>query len=123
MFLRSEVPLQALAAAWPLSALVWAPLGDFCVHAGLAVLFKCLIQMSVFASLVQHLLPAWYHPYRATSLIRNSRTQGYLHHKKQCLIQMSVFASLVQHLLPAWYFFSSLLLSSLELSDTTIYEP
>jgi len=49
----------ALAAAWPLSALVWAPLGDFCVHAGLAVLFKCLIQMSVFASLVQHLLPAW----------------------------------------------------------------
>lgn len=51
---------QALAAAWPLSALVWAPLGDFCVHAGLAVLFKCLIQMSVFASLVQHLLPAWY---------------------------------------------------------------
>ena len=50
----------ALFLFWPASFL-WGAWGaaDFWVHAGLAVLFKCLLQMSVFASLVQTMLPEW----------------------------------------------------------------
>ncbi|EKX52914.1 hypothetical protein GUITHDRAFT_101364 [Guillardia theta CCMP2712] len=52
--------LVALFVVWPLSTLMGQQcIADFSVHAGLAVLFKCLLQMSVFASVVQALLPEW----------------------------------------------------------------
>ena len=52
----------ALLFCWPLTSLMGPaiePVADFWVHAGLAVLFKCLLQMSLFASLVQTMLPEW----------------------------------------------------------------
>jgi hypothetical protein len=52
----------ALLFCWPLTSVMGAsmePVANFWVHAGLAVLFKCLLQMSVFASLVQTMLPEW----------------------------------------------------------------
>lgn len=52
----------ALFFCWPLTSLMGASMqhvANFWVHAGLAVLFKCLLQMSVFASLVQTMLPEW----------------------------------------------------------------
>ena len=52
----------ALLFCWPLTSLMGPglePVADFWVHAGLAVLFKCLLQMSLFASLVQAMLPEW----------------------------------------------------------------
>jgi hypothetical protein len=52
----------ALFFFWPLSWLMGSRMehvANFWAHGGLAVLFKCLLQMSVFASVVQTMLPEW----------------------------------------------------------------
>jgi hypothetical protein len=61
----------ALFFCWPLTSVMGAsmqPFANFWVHAGLAVLFKCLLQMSVFASIVQAMLPEWDPARRRTRL-------------------------------------------------------
>jgi len=54
--------VMALFFCWPIAWMMgetMEPVANFWVHAGFAVLFKCLLQMSVFASLVQTKLPEW----------------------------------------------------------------
>jgi hypothetical protein len=41
------------------------PIIAFCVHAGVGVLAKCLLQLSIFASIVQALVPFWDPNHRA----------------------------------------------------------
>ena len=64
----------ALLALFPVFEFIFGPaigptVSHFCVHAGLGVLAKYLLQMSVFASIVQALVPFWDPNHKARSAL------------------------------------------------------